>query len=312
MKSLKLENSIAYLRNDFRPFSKANLSIASSPVLYGLSIYTVFPVNWNNAKNQAIVFRLNDHYQRLVESSRVMDFGQIEDDWNYEKFKRTVERLVRLNKIHEDVLVRVSIFVDELAAGTRIHGLKISLSMYIYPVGEILHQSGVNLGVSSWVRASDNSLPPRAKINGSYVNASLMKNEAILNGYDDAIALDASGHVSESTVANIFLVKNGRLITPSNFSDNLEGITKNTLWHLAADMGIEIHERIIDRSELYTCDEAFLCGSSAGVVPILSIDRRLIANAQAGPLTSRLAKKYKEVIHGNDPMRNNWYDSIGD
>lgn len=228
-----------------------------------------------------------------------MDFHSFIEEWTYEKFETTMFELLQRNNIQENVLVRVSVFIDELVAGTRIHGLKNSLSAYVYPVGQILPKSGINVCVSSWRRNPDNAIPSRAKINGSYVNGSLMKNEALLNGYDDAIALDEHGHVTEGTVANIFMVRNGALITPSIFSDVLEGITRDTVIKIGRELGLEIIERPIDRSELYIADEMFVCGSSARIISILSIDKRIIGKKVCGPITKKVSDMYDAVQQGN-------------
>lgn len=292
------------------PFDKANVSIASSPVLYGLSIYSVFNAVWDEEAQKLCVFRLQDHYGRLVRSARIMDFHNFLEEWPYERFKEEMFSLLSKNTVKENVLVRVSVFVDELIAGTRIHGLKNSLSAYVYPMGEILPRSGAHLCVSSWRRSPDNSIPSRAKVNGSYINASLMKNEALLNGYDDAIAIDEHGHITEGTVANIFLVRDGRVITPGQSADILEGITRATILRLADDLGMETFERSIDRSELYICDEAFLTGSSANLTPVLSIDRRSIGKASAGPLTRQLAKAYREVQRISSTRHPEWLEVL--
>src|SRR5690606_8823051 len=143
-------------------------------------------------------------------------------------------------------------------------------------MGEILSKDGIHCCISSWQRTADNAQPSRAKINGSYINASLMKNEAILDGYDEAIALDQHGHVSEGTVANLFIVRDGELITPDSATDILEGITRNSIIQLAKDLKIPVSQRSIDRSELYIADEVFMCGSSAQITPVLSVDKREI------------------------------------
>lgn len=296
--SLDYSRSIAFFRDSFVPFSNANLSIASSPVLYGLAVYTVFSLNWNEKEKKLYAFRLEDHYKRLVSSAKIMDFNTFEKSWTYEKFEKMVLELVKKNNVKEDALVRVSVFVDALLAGTKIHDLPHSLSAYVYPMGEILPRTGVNLCVSSWVRNSDNAIPARAKVNGGYVNSALMKNEALLNGYDDAIALDAQGNVTEGTVANLFFVSNGRLITPSSSFDILEGITRDSIIKIAHDLKIEVVERAVDRSELYKADEAFISGSSARITPILSIDKRNIGNGKPGPITLKLLKKYEEIQRG--------------
>ncbi len=308
---LDFQQTQAYFRDGFVPFSEANVSIASSPVLYGLSVYTVFGVSWNEQEKKLLAFRMKDHFRRLQNSARIMDFHSFVEEWTYEKFEATMFELLKKNNVQEDALVRVTVFIDELIAGTKIHGLKNSLSAYVYPMGEILPRSGVNLGISSWVRNSDNSIPAKAKINGSYVNAALMKNEALLNGYDDAIALDHHGHVAESTVANLFIVRNGKLATPDTSTDILEGITRDSLIELARSMDMEVEERSIDRTELYKSEEAFLCGSSARITPVLSIDKRPIGNGQVGPITRQLMEAYEAVQRGTADRFAEWLRPVG-
>ena len=303
---LNYQTAEVFFKDKFVPFSQANVSIASSPVLYGLSIYTVFSASWNQARQKMYVFRLKDHYDRLVKSAKIMDFHSFADEWTYEKFSQTMLELLRRNHIEEDVLVRATVFIDELVAGTKIHDLTNSFAAYVYPLGEVLPRSGINVCVSSWSRTADNAIPSRAKVNGSYVNASLMKNEALLNGYDDAIALDQHGHVSEGTVANLFIVRDGVLITPDAATDILEGITRNTVLTIARLLQLPTAERSIDRSELYLADEVFMCGSSALITPVLSIDKRPIGNAQTGPITQQLLQAYQAVQQGENPAFANW------
>lgn len=294
-----IEKTQVYMRDSFVPFHEAQVSIASSPVLYGLSIYTVFSLNWNQQQQKLYAFRLRDHYNRLVASARIMDFQAFIQDWSYEKFEATMFELVRKNNIQSDALVRVTVFVDELVAGTKIHGLKNAVSAYVYPMGEILPLQGTHVCVSSWVRNSDNSIPAKAKINGSYVNAALMKNEALLNGYDDAIALDHHGHVAEGTVANLFVVRDSKIATPDTSTDILEGITRDSLIALLKHQGTIVEERSIDRTELYKLDEAFLCGSSARITPILSIDKRPVGDGKIGDVTKRLMQQYAAIQDGS-------------
>lgn len=310
MSELTLQNTQAFLGDDFVPFSDARLSIASSPVLYGLSVYTVFSANWNEQQQKLYVFRLKEHYRRLVNSAKIMDFDGFAKEWSYERFEQTMLELLKRNNVRENALVRATVFIDEISAGTKIHGLKNSLSAYVYPLGEILPRSGVHLCVSSWVRNMDNSIPAKAKINGSYVNASLMKNEAIQNGYDDAIALDHNGHVAESTVANLFIVREGILATPDTSTDILEGITRDTLLEIARRSGLKVEERSIDRTELYKSDEAFICGSSALITPVLSIDKRPVGNSSIGPVTRQLRDTYLSVLQGDNDKYSDWLQTL--
>jgi branched-chain amino acid aminotransferase len=306
MPNFDYQDAQVFFCDSFVPFADANVSIASSPVLYGLSVYTVFSLNFNDSEKKLYAFRLRDHYQRLINSARIMDFHSFADEWTYERFETTMLELVRRNNIQEDALVRVTVFIDELIAGTKIHGLKNSLSAYIYPMGQILPGDGVHLCVSSWVRNMDNSIPAKAKINGSYVNASLMKNEALLNGYDDAIALDHNGHVAESTVANLFIVRDGKLATPDTSTDILEGITRDSLIEMAKSLDIVVEERSIDRTELYKSTEAFVCGTSARITPVLSIDKRPIGDGKPGVVTRKLMEKYDAIQKGTDKSFADW------
>lgn len=306
MTNLDYTKTLVYFRDRFVPFDDANVSIASSPVLYGLSVYTVFNALWDEKKQQLVLFRLKDHYKRLVNSARVMDFHSFEKVWSYEKFQETMEDLLRKNHIGENALVRVTIFVDELMAGTKIHGLKHNLNAFVYPFKNILPAEGAAVCVSSWQRTSDNAIPARAKVNGSYINASLMKNEALLNGYDDALALDEHGHVAEGTVANFFMVRDGVLITPDAATDILEGISRDTLITLAREAQIPLEVRSIDRSELYMADEAFYSGSSAHVAPITSIDKRPIGNGKKGPITEMVTELYTQARLGENPAHLDW------
>lgn len=297
--SLDITQSVAYFRHGFLPFKDAHISVAASPVLYGLSVYTVVNAVWNRQHKKMYIFRLPDHYMRIVNSAKIMDFSPFEDEWTYKEFEKVVLELLKRNDIHEDVLVRATVFIDEISPGTKIHGLSNSLCIFLYPMGELLAHSGINVCVSSWVRTPDNAIPARAKVNGSYINASLMKNEALQNGYDDAISLDTHGHVAEATVANIFLVRSGVLITPDASTDILEGITRDTVLKLAKHLKIPCNERSVDRSELYIAEEAFLCGSSARIIPILSIDKRRVGNGQPGPITVCITEAYEDVQRGN-------------
>lgn len=295
--AFEYQKAQTYFRDSFVPFNEANLSIASSPVLYGLSVYTVLAAVWSDEKQQMLIFRLRDHYKRLVNSARIMDFHSFEKDWPYDRFEQTVHQLLSKNDIKEDVLLRATVFIDELVAGTKIHDLKNSFSIYAYSMGQILPKTGIHACVSSWQRTPDNAIPSRAKINGSYANASLMKNEAILNGYDEAIAIDAHGHVAEGTVANLFMVRDDVLITPDLATDLLEGITRDTVIQLAKRLGLTVQERSIDRSELYMADEIFMCGSSASVLPVLSVDKRTVSKS-AGHITGKIMQAFADAQRG--------------
>lgn len=286
----------AYFGDKIVPISDANVSVASSAVLYGLSVYTVFPIL--KTSRGLAAFRLHDHYQRLLNSAKIIGIDTFQPEWSYERFERAVAELVGANKITETVFVRATVHVSELVPGTKSRGLKTALSMFIYEAKPIIPQDGARLKTSVWRRVPDYSIPSRAKVNGAYVNSVLAKQDALDSGYDDCIFLDAQGHVCELSAANIFMVRDGVMITPDTASDILEGINRRTVLELAADLGIPTKERSIDLTELYVADEIFASGTSAFIAPVIEIDKRKIGDGKIGPVTENIRKAYRELMSG--------------
>lgn len=290
----------AYFNGGIVPLAEAKLSVASSAVLYGLSVYTVFPVSVSEA-GDLVAFRLADHFKRLLDSAHIIGIDTFARDWTYEKFVTAVKELIAANTLAEDAFVRATVHVDELVPGTRSRGLHTSLSMFVYEAAPIVPQDGARLKTSVWRRIPDYAIPSRAKVNGAYVNSVLAKQDAIDSGYDDCIFLDASGHVCELSAANIFIVRSGVLITPDTMTDLLEGINRRTVLELARELGIPTVERSIDLTELYVADEVFVCGTSAFVAPVKEIDARQVGQGKDAPVTAKIRKKYFKVLRGNDP-----------
>ena len=291
------KNKKVFYGDKFIPFGQANLSIASSAVLYGLSVYTVFPIN-KTTKGLA-AFRLNEHFSRLVDSAHIIGMDSFAGQWTYNKFLNKVKELASVNGVDEDVFVRASVHIDAILPGTKSRGLSHVLSMFIYPSEPIVPQSGCRLKTSLWRRVSDNSIPARAKVNGAYVNSVLAKQDAIDSGYDDCVFLDTAGHVCESSAANIFLIRDGVLITPDTTSDLLEGINRKTVIHIAKDLGIPVEQRLVDLTELYIADEVFLWGTSAYIAPVIEIDSRKISTSNP-QIVQKIQEKYQYVTHSAD------------
>lgn len=276
------------------PIAEAKLSVASSAVLYGLSVYTVFPIV--PTEKGLAAFRLQDHFKRLTESAKIIGIDT-PGDWTLDVFTTAVRDTVNANTPNEKVFARATLHVAELVPGTRSRGLKVALSIFLYEAVSILPADGVRLKTSVWRRVPDYAIPSRAKVNGAYVNSVLAKQDAIDSGYDDCIFLDVLGHVCELSAANIFLVRNGTLITPSSSSDVLEGITRRTILELARTAGMSCVEREVDLTELYIADEVFAAGTSTFIAAVSEIDKRTITTAP-GPVTAQLRIVYEEVLRG--------------
>lgn len=287
----------AFFDGEIRELSEAKLSIASSAVLYGLSVYTVLPVHINN-EGQRLAFRLSDHFDRLIKSARIIGIDTFETVWSKEKFTEAIKQIVEANNINNNVFIRATVHVDELIPGTKSRGLKTNLSIFVYDAEPILSEKGVRLKTSVWRRIPDNSIPSRAKVNGAYVNSVLAKQDAIDSGYDDCIFLDVNGHVCELSAANVFIVRDGKLITPSASTDLLEGINRKTALEIAKSLGIKAEERNVDLTELYIADEIFASGTSAYIAPVFEVDARVIGDGKIGSITSRIRDEYNKLLYG--------------
>ncbi len=289
----------AFFGSAIVPIDQATLNVTTSAVLYGLSIYTVFPVCVTGKGLRA--FRLKEHFKRLLDSARIIGIDTFEKEWTEAKFIDAVQQTVSANAPHEDVFVRATVHVNERVPGTRSRGLATVLSIFLYEAAPIIPQDGARLKTSVWRRVPDYAIPSRAKVNGAYVNSVLAKQDALDSGYDDCIFLDTEGHVCELSAANIFLVRGGTLITPGTGSDILEGINRRTVIEIARSTGIALEERTVDLTELYVADEVFACGTSSFIAPIKEIDARTIGTGLMGPLTARLREKHTRILHGEDP-----------
>lgn len=289
----------AYLNQKVLPIEQANLSIASSAVLYGLSVYTVFPVTLT--KKGLAVFRLSDHFKRLLNSAKIIGLDTFAQEWTLEKFLAATKELVLANEIKETVFVRATVHVDELVPGTKSRGLKTNLSLFIYEATPIVPQNGMRLKTSPWRRVPDYAIPSRAKVNGAYINSVLAKQDALDSGYDDCIFLDVNGHVCELSAANIFIVRDGVLITPDRSNDLLEGINRATILELARAINLPCELRNVDLTELYLADEVFACGTSAFVAPVKEVDGRIVGNGNIGPITASLRTSHQATLLGENP-----------
>ena len=289
------------------PQTEASLNIASAAVLYGLSVYTVFPVR--KLDSGLAAFRIKDHWQRLVNSARIIGLD-VPEGWDLERFEDAARNVVTANELDEHAFVRASIHAAEELPGVRTRGVGTAVSMFVYEPLCILPSGGARLKTSVWRRTPDVSIPSRAKVNGGYVNSALARQDALDSGYDDCVFLDTQGHVCELSAANLFIVRDGILHTPDRASDILEGVSRRTMLELAQEAGVETRERTIDLTELYIADEVFACGTSAYLTPIIEVDKRRIGKGEPGTITETLRERYTKLISGQLPEYAHYFTEL--
>ncbi len=296
--------SYAYFNKKIIPLEEAKLGIMTHFLHYGTAVFEGIRGNWNDKQKQTYIFRLKEHYERLAQGCHIL---HIKLPQSIDKLCDITVELTAKCGFQEDVYIRPLAYTSSQALGVRLHDLEHDFLMLVIPWGPYLDMDKARCCVSSWHRPEDNVIPPQIKACGIYVNNALAKTEAIQNGCDEAIMLSPDGHISEGSGENIFLVKDGKLITPATSHNILMGITRNTVIELAdKELGIPTVHRAIDRSELYVADECFLTGTAAHVTPVAEIDRRKIGNGEIGPITAKLQEIYTKVIRGEHPKYMHW------
>ncbi|MDP8905419.1 MAG: branched-chain amino acid transaminase [Chloroflexota bacterium] len=300
---------VCYFGGEFVPLSEARIPVMAHGFLYGTATFEGIRAYWNEEQEQLWGLKLREHYRRMARSAKVllMRMPHSPD----ELVEITVDML-RRNRFRQDTYIRPTLYKSTEAIGVRLHNLEEKIVIFAVPFGEyIATDRGITAQVVSWRRNTDQALPARAKIVGAYVNSAFSKSEAVLNGYDEAIVLTIDGHVSEGSAENLFLVRDGALVTPAVTDDILEGITRTGLMELARqELGIDTVVRSVDRSELYSAEEVFLCGTGAQISPVVEIDHRPVGNGEVGPITSRLAALYFDVVRGRVPAYHDWLTPV--
>ena len=293
------------MNGEFVPVAQGMISVRTHGFAYGTGCFEGIRGYWNEEEQQVYLFRLREHYQRLLNSCKIM---QIQLPYTVDQLIELSIELVRRNGQKQDVYLRPVAYKAAETIGVRLHGLKDDFIITAEPMGNYVETTGLRCGVSTWRRVDDNAIPARAKITGSYVNSALAKSEALQNGFDEAIMLTHDGHVSEGSAENIFLWMNNELVTPAGTENILFGITRDTIIELATrELGRITRERQIDRTELYIADEIFLCGTGAQIAPVISVDHRPVGTGQIGPIADTIMKLYFDVVRGRRPeYREQW------
>ena len=297
--------SYAFFKNKFVPLAEAKIGILTHALHYGTACFEGIRGNWNSQKEQLYIFRCQEHYARLLNNCKLL---KINLPYSVDELCRLTVELLQKSGYKEDIYIRPLAYKSSEALGVRLHGLEDDIFIVVTTFGPYLDATnGIKCCVSSWLRPDDNMIPARGKITGIYVNNALAKTEAIENGFQEAIMLTSDGYVSEGSGENIFLVTDGKLVTPSSNDRILMGITRDTVIQLAKnELGIETVERHVDRSELYLAEECFLTGTAAHITPVVEIDHRKVADGKIGKLTKQLQKLYSDVEFGKNKKYLHW------
>lgn len=305
-----MENQIIYFNGKFILESEAKISVRTHALHYGTGCFEGIRAYYSEKENALLVFRLREHFERMVRSGKILFITLPE---SIDKLCEITIELLQKNFVKQDLYIRPLAYKADPAVGNfHLKKLKDGFLMYTTPLGRYLNvKKGIRTNISSWKRIPDNAIPPRGKITGSYVNTSLAKTESLLAGYDEALLLDTDGHVVEGSAENLFIVRNGKLVTPDLSDDILQGITRETIIMLAEkEFGILVEERSIDRSEIYQADEVFLVGTGAEVTPVTEIDGRVIDEGKIGPITKKIKQYYFDLVHGENKKYNSFITKV--
>jgi branched-chain amino acid aminotransferase len=296
----------AFFDGKIVPFAQANVSVATLALQYGLSVFGGIR-GYRGDDGSVSIFRLRDHMVRFSRSASLLKIA-LPGDVDY--LMKAATDLTQRNAPDSDCYFRPFGFKSDLSLGPSIGHPGGGFTIYMLPLGNYFGEDRpLRVMVSSWRRVADASIPARGKIGGAYVNSAIAKDEAQINGFDDAIMMNERGKIGEASAANLFIVRDGVLITPPVSADILEGISRRSVLELAKDMGIPVLEREIDRSELYICDEMFLCGTAAQVAPVGEVDKRVIGDP-ARPITTKLRSRFEDVVRGRDAKFKHWLTRV--
>jgi branched-chain amino acid aminotransferase len=301
----------AYFQGKIVPYSEAKVGVLTHAFNYGTAAFAGIRAYWNGEAGQLFIFRPLDHYRRFLNSAKLL---YMELNQTPESLTQITLELLRKDGYQEDIYIRPLAYKADEGIGVKLHGLRDEFSIVAVPYGSyMIKDTDVHATISSWRRVDDNVIPARGKIAGAYANSALAKTDAVLAGFDEALVLNQDGHLSEGSAMNIFLVRDGVLLTPPATDNILEGIVRRSIIELARnELGLTTLERSIDRTEIYLCDELFMTGTAVQLTPITKVDHRPIGTGAIGPITTRLRELFQEVVRGKNPKYRSWNTGVYD
>ena len=294
----------AWFNGECIPFAEAKISIATHALHYGTAAFGGMRAIPNPSdKNEFLLFRTDKHIKRLTQSAKFL-LTELKEDYVFS----ALEKIIKINKPDKPIYIRPFVYTSDLGIAPRLHNIETNFFIYCIELGDYLSPDGVTCRMSSWSRQEDRSLPLRGKISGAYITSSLAKTEASLSGFDEALLLNSSGKVSEASGMNLFIVRDGDLITPGVDQDILEGITRASVIELAKSMGLNVIERPVDKTELFIADEVFLTGTAAKITPIKQIESTKLVGERK--IMEKLKSKLIEITEGRSKDYDSWVTRI--
>jgi len=303
--ALTTADSIVYFDGTFMPLRDATVTVATHALHYGTGVFEGIRGYWDDGDDELYVLRLAEHVDRFFRSCAIL---RIHLPFDRDEMAGLILEVLRRNNYRSDVYIRPIAFKSSQTIKLTLSTLDDGVAIYAFPFGHYAHRDGgLRVCLSPWRRIDDNAIPNRAKVTGSYVNASLASDDAHRGGYDEAIMLGSDGSLAEASSSNIFLVRHGRQVTPTVSENILEGITRDAVLTLAREqLGLEIEERAVSRSELYVADEVFLTGTGVQIEPVTSIDDLPVGSGEPGPIAARLATVYADAVRNKLPAYASW------
>jgi branched-chain amino acid aminotransferase len=295
----------AFFEGKIVPLADAKINIATHGFLYGTAVFGGMRAYWNEEKKRLFVFRPWDHYHRLLHSARMM---AMETSYDEESLIELTLELLRIDNYQEDIYMRPTFYKADLGIGVKLHDLKDEFCMFTMAYEKyVKNDTNAHVTISSWRRIDDNMIPARGKVAGAYANSALIKTDANRAGFDEALVLDQNGHVSEGSAMNIFMVRDGVVITPPVTDNILEGITRRSVIELLRnEMGLQVVERSIDRTEVAIGEEFFMTGTAAQIMAVTKVDHRPIGRGVMGPITTKLRLMFDDLLRAKNPKYKHW------
>lgn len=296
-----------WMNGELVAWEDAKIHVLSHALHYGTGVFEGVRC-YETARGPA-VFRLRDHLSRMERSARIF---MMDIPYEIDELVEATHELIRINELRS-CYVRPIAYRGYGEIGVNPQGNPVDVCIAVWPWGAYLGEEaltkGVRMTVSSWRRHDPNIIPPQAKVTGAYINSVLAKVEALDKGFDEGIMLNPQGYISEATGENLFIVRDGELLTPPLAAGPLPGITRDSIITIAADLGMPLFERLITRADLYLAEEMFCVGTAAEVTPVREVDGRVIGDP--GPVTQALQQKYFQIVKGEDDKYAEWLDYVG-